>query len=436
MTLEHDTLSSSSVVLSIMREAGLSHLTDGFASLSLEDFKQLMIQDYERYGVFDVEDKQALFKVVKDVDRLVAVAGVAAMDSVAEIVPSDEAPRAEAPRPLNAPSAPFDPIDRWDRAEREATTVTSERETSLDDSVDEDEDDSGLELEMNLGMNLDLDEDTFLDVEDGDDFNLVDEEELIPSSLRPIQSAKPKSAADTSAIDSIRATDAAAMPRIRVIVRKRPLNSKEEDRGDIDVIHCDMQASSLTVYEPKTKVDTTKYIETHDFKFDDVFDTDVDNDQLYIQTVRPLISTVFKSGRATCFAYGQTGSGKTYTMEPLPLRAAADIFQVAETVDEFHDITLHVSCFEIYGGKVFDLLGGRARLEVREDAKRKVQVVGLKEVQIKCMDDLSRLCQHAACARSTGSTGANDESSRCVLNEADEYFKPAYLHGLSHFNPY
>ncbi len=30
--------------------------------------------------------------------------------------------------------------------------------------------------------------------------------------------------------------------------------------------------------------------------------------------------------QATCFAYGQTGSGKTYTMQPLPLRAAADIF--------------------------------------------------------------------------------------------------------------
>ena len=31
--------------------------------------------------------------------------------------------------------------------------------------------------------------------------------------------------------------------------------------------------------------------------------------------------------QATCFAYGQTGSGKTYTMQPLPLRAAADIFR-------------------------------------------------------------------------------------------------------------
>ena len=29
------------------------------------------------------------------------------------------------------------------------------------------------------------------------------------------------------------------------------------------------------------------------------------------------------AAQATCFAYGQTGSGKTYTMQPLPLRAAA-----------------------------------------------------------------------------------------------------------------
>ena len=35
-----------------------------------------------------------------------------------------------------------------------------------------------------------------------------------------------------------------------------------------------------------------------------------------------------RGGKGTCFAYGQTGSGKTYTMGPLPLRAAADIFNV------------------------------------------------------------------------------------------------------------
>ncbi len=39
-----------------------------------------------------------------------------------------------------------------------------------------------------------------------------------------------------------------------------------------------------------------------------------------------IIIYVPNPAQATCFAYGQTGSGKTYTMQPLPLRAAGDIF--------------------------------------------------------------------------------------------------------------
>ena len=41
------------------------------------------------------------------------------------------------------------------------------------------------------------------------------------------------------------------------------------------------------------------------------------------------------------------------------------------------------SCYEIYGGKVYDLLNDRLRLDVREDAKRRVVVVGLREVETR-----------------------------------------------------
>lgn len=51
------------------------------------------------------------------------------------------------------------------------------------------------------------------------------------------------------------------------------------------------------------------------------------------------------------------GSGKTYTMQPLPLRAAADMFALLAD-PQFADLSLWVSCFEIYGGKLYDLLNG------------------------------------------------------------------------------
>ncbi len=54
------------------------------------------------------------------------------------------------------------------------------------------------------------------------------------------------------------------------------------------------------------------------------------------------------------------GSGKTYTMQPLPLRAAADMLALLED-RQFADLALWVSCFEIYGGKLYDLLNGCAR---------------------------------------------------------------------------
>ncbi len=43
------------------------------------------------------------------------------------------------------------------------------------------------------------------------------------------------------------------------------------------------------------------------------------------------------------------------------------------------------------------------------------QVVGLSEHHITNVDMLCALCEHAASARSTGQTGANDESSRWVV---------------------
>ena len=43
----------------------------------------------------------------------------------------------------------------------------------------------------------------------------------------------------------------------------------------------------------------------------------------------------------------QTGSGKTYTMQPLPIRAAADMLMLLAQ-PAFAQVSLWVSFFEIY----------------------------------------------------------------------------------------
>lgn len=52
------------------------------------------------------------------------------------------------------------------------------------------------------------------------------------------------------------------------------------------------------------------------------------------------------------------------------------------------------SFFEIYSGKVFDLLNKKQKLRVLEDGKQQVQICGLKEENVKQTDDVLRLIQH------------------------------------------
>ena len=152
---------------------------------------------------------------------------------------------------------------------------------------------------------------------------------------------------------------------------------QELEKGEDDIIEVAMRDASLVVNELKVKVDLTKFTERHVFNFDDALDESVGNDEVYRSTVQPLVATIFKNGKATCFAYGQTGSGKTFTMQPLPMRAARDMFALLED-PQFADLSLFVSCFEIYGGKLYDLLNGRKRLDMREDGKKRVCIVDLK----------------------------------------------------------
>ncbi|GJX09474.1 kinesin-like protein KIN-13B [Tanacetum coccineum] len=205
---------------------------------------------------------------------------------------------------------------------------------------------------------------------------------------------------------------ASNVAKIKVVVRKRPLNKKELARKEADIISIDPYSSSLTVHESKVKVDLTEYVEKHGFVFDAVMDEDVTNDEIYSQTVEPIIPIIFQRTKATCFAYGQTGSGKTYTMQPLPLRASKDIFRLMHHHYRNQGYQLHVSFFEIYGGKVFDLLNDRKKLCMREDGKQQVCIVGLQEYNVSNVQTIKELIERGNATRSTGTTGANEESSR------------------------
>lgn len=200
--------------------------------------------------------------------------------------------------------------------------------------------------------------------------------------------------------------------KIKVVVRKRPLNKKEIAKREEDIISIDPNTRSLTVHESKVKVDLTEYVEKHGFVFDAVMNEDVTNDEIYSETVEPIVPIIFQRTKATCFAYGQTGSGKTYTMQPLPLKASQDIFRLMHHSYRNQGFQLFVSFFEIYGGKVFDLLNDRNKLCMREDGKQQVCIVGLQEYKVSNVETVKELIERGNATRSTGTTGANEESSR------------------------
>ncbi|XP_010846117.1 PREDICTED: kinesin-like protein KIF2C isoform X2 [Bison bison bison] len=212
--------------------------------------------------------------------------------------------------------------------------------------------------------------------------------------------------------------------RICVCVRKRPLNKQELAKKEIDVISVPSKCV-LLVHEPKLKVDLTKYLENQAFCFDFAFDETSSNEVVYRFTARPLVQTIFEGGKATCFAYGQTGSGKTHTMggdlygkaqnasKGIYAMASRDVF-LLKNQPRYRklDLEVYVTFFEIYNGKLFDLLNKKAKLRVLEDGKQQVQVVGLQERLVSCADDVIKMIDIGSACRTSGQTFANSNSSR------------------------
>ncbi|KAK3606223.1 hypothetical protein CHS0354_037895 [Potamilus streckersoni] len=205
--------------------------------------------------------------------------------------------------------------------------------------------------------------------------------------------------------------------KIKVCVRKRPLNRKEIKAGDEDIVRTE-STTTVIVNEPKLAVDLTAYTLQHEFIFDEVFDGTCTNEDVYIRAARPLINCLFDGGSATCFAYGQTGAGKTHTMigsrevPGLYLLAAQDIFSVVESKQYGENIKVWVSFFEIYCGQLFDLLNKRNRLHAREDGAQRVCISGLTETEVKDAASMIQVLEYGNTVRSKGSTGVNPDSSR------------------------
>ncbi|KAJ4936231.1 hypothetical protein JOQ06_000833 [Pogonophryne albipinna] len=229
---------------------------------------------------------------------------------------------------------------------------------------------------------------------------------------------------ETLEITPLSTTDHIEPHRISVCVRKRPFNKPEITRKEIDVVSIPGKGA-LLVHEPKQKVDLTKYLDNQVFHFDYSFNETATNELVYKFTAKPLVQSIFDGGMATCFAYGQTGSGKTHTMggdftgkqqnssKGIYAMAAQDVFAYMNHRRYVNlDLSAYVSFFEIYNGKVYDLLNKKTKLRVLEDERQQVQVVGLEEVYVTTSEEVIKIIQMGSSCRTSGQTSANANSSR------------------------
>ena len=197
--------------------------------------------------------------------------------------------------------------------------------------------------------------------------------------------------------------------KIFVVVRKRPIFQKEINNGEIDCVS--VVNPRVYIHECKVQIDgITKYLEDHEFYFDNTFgDTDQTSD-VYKYTIAPAINLILNQGIVTCFAYGQTGSGKTYTMKGIETLAIDALYENGAKMGNKFDF--YISFFEIYGGRLYDLLNNKNKLQVLDDKKGKVQIYGLINQLAETPEMMHRIIDAANSIRTTHNTVTNETSSR------------------------
>ncbi|PIO23912.1 Kinesin-like protein KIF3B [Aquarana catesbeiana] len=205
---------------------------------------------------------------------------------------------------------------------------------------------------------------------------------------------------------------------VRVVVRCRPMNSKEIASGFHKVVDVDVKLGQVSVKIQKGAGNELPKT----FTFDAVYDSNSKQVELYDETFRPLVDSVLLGFNGTIFAYGQTGTGKTFTMEGL----RGDPEKRGVIPNSFEHIFTHISrsqnqqylvrasYLEIYQEEIRDLLpkDQSKRLELKERPDTGVYVKDLSSFVTKSVKEIEHVMNVGNQNRSVGATNMNEHSSR------------------------
>ncbi|KAG9232820.1 kinesin motor domain-containing protein [Amylocarpus encephaloides] len=220
---------------------------------------------------------------------------------------------------------------------------------------------------------------------------------------------------------------------IKVVVRVRPFNGREIDRGAKCIVQMkDAQTVLIPPLEAEEKSrvgkgakDSGQKVFAFDksyWSFDRADSHYAGQDNLHNDLGKPLLDNAFQGYNNCIFAYGQTGSGKSYSMMGYGPEAGVipkicqDMFERIGSLQEDKNLrcTVEVSYLEIYNERVRDLLNPstKGNLKVREHPSTGPYVEDLAKLVVSSFNEIEHLMDEGNKARTVAATNMNETSSR------------------------
>ncbi|KAJ5729597.1 uncharacterized protein N7483_004105 [Penicillium malachiteum] len=222
---------------------------------------------------------------------------------------------------------------------------------------------------------------------------------------------------------------------IKVVVRVRPFNSREIDRGAKCIVQMKDTQTVLTAPPGMEEKSSSRKggkgggegpkvfaFDRSYWSFDKNDANYAGQDNLFDDLGEPLLDNAFGGYNNCIFAYGQTGSGKSYSMMGygqeygvIP-RICQSMFERITAIQQDKNLncTVEVSYLEIYNERVRDLLNpsNKGNLKVREHPSTGPYVEDLAKLVVRSFEEIDHLMDEGNKARTVAATNMNETSSR------------------------
>ncbi|CAF1458254.1 unnamed protein product, partial [Rotaria sordida] len=232
----------------------------------------------------------------------------------------------------------------------------------------------------------------------------------------------------------------AASETVRVILRCRPINQREIDLKCQTIVSMRAELNQVLLEHVEQSNEPPKQ-----FTFDAVYPEDSITENIYAESVFPLVENVLEGYNATVFAYGQTGSGKSFTMQGINTPGSLQRGVIPRSFEHIFDASsiasgtkylIRSSYLEIYNETIRDLLAKdvKTALDLKEHLDKGVQVQNLSWHPCSSVNDCERLMEKGNRNRATGATLMNKDSSRShsIFTIVTEMCKRSETDGKDH----